>query len=54
MLNRGIPIERVSERVNTSVSVLRRHYDFPTKEEALDRRREFVDRLSFDDTEDDL
>jgi len=26
-LNRGIPIERVAERVNTSVEVLRRHYD---------------------------
>lgn len=49
-LNRGVPIEVVAKRVNTSVRVLRRHYDQPTKREELEeRRREFVDRLDFDD-----
>jgi hypothetical protein len=47
-LNRGIPPERVSERVNTSIEVLLRHYDQPTKMEAMkERRREYLDRLSF-------
>lgn len=50
-LNCGVPIEDVAERVNTSVRVLKRHYDQPTKREALEeRRREHVDRLSFDDS----
>ncbi|WP_066417009.1 tyrosine-type recombinase/integrase [Halorubrum aethiopicum] len=47
-LNRGVPIEVVAERVNTSVRVLKRHYDQPTKREELEeRRREYVDRLGF-------
>jgi hypothetical protein len=50
-LNRGVPIEVVAERVNTSVRTLKRHYDQPTKREELEeRRRQYVDRLNFDDT----
>lgn len=49
-LNREIPIERVAERVNTSVRTLKRHYDQPSTREAFEeRRREYVDRLSFDE-----
>lgn len=49
-LNRGVPIEVVAERVNTSVRVLEKHYDQPTKREELEeRRRQFVDRLDFGD-----
>lgn len=49
-LNRGIPIEAVAERVNTSVRVLKRHYDQPDRVEELEqRRRHHVDRLGFDD-----
>jgi site-specific recombinase XerD len=49
-LNRGIPIETVAKRVNTSVRVLKKHYDQPSKLEDLEeRRREYVDRLSFGD-----
>lgn len=51
-LNRGVPIETVAKRVNTSVRVLKKHYDQPTKLEDLEeRRREHVDRLSFGDSE---
>jgi len=47
-LNRGLPPERVSERVNTSIEVLLRHYDQPDKMEAMrERRREYLDRLDF-------
>jgi len=50
-LNRGLPPERVSERVNTSIRVLLRHYDQPAKMEAMrERRREFMDRLNFGDS----
>lgn len=49
-LNRGIPIEVVADRVNTSVRVLKRHYDQPTKREELEeRRRQHLDRLEFGD-----
>jgi len=49
MLNRGVPIEVVSDRVNTSVRVLKKHYDQPTRREELEeRRREYLDQLSFD------
>jgi len=48
-LNRGMPIEAVAQRVNTSVRVLKRHYDQPTHlEELEERRRQHVDRLDFD------
>jgi len=51
-LNRGIPAERVSERVNTSIEVLLRHYDQPSKmEEMRERRRDYLDRLDFGDGE---
>lgn len=47
-LNRGMPIEAVSQRVNTSVRVLKKHYDQPTHlEELEERRRKHVDRLDF-------
>lgn len=47
-LNRGVPIEVVAKRVNTSVRVLKKHYDKPTKLEDLEqRRRQHVDRLAF-------
>lgn len=51
-LNRGIPAERVAERVNTSVEELLRHYDQQTKmEEMRERRRPYLDRLLFDNEE---
>lgn len=49
-LNRGIP----PERVNTSVEVLLKHYDQPSRmEEMRERRRPYLDRLSFDAEEGD-
>jgi site-specific recombinase XerD len=49
-LNRGIPTEVVAKRVNTSVRILERHYDQPTKREELEqRRRPHLDRLGFED-----
>lgn len=49
-LNRGVPIEVVAKRVNTSVRVLKHHYDQPTRLEDLEeRRRQHLDRLSFDE-----
>lgn len=51
-LNRGVPVERVAERVNTSIEILLRHYDLPDKmAEMRERRRPYLDRLSFDDEE---
>lgn len=48
-LNRGIPIEDVAERVNSSPDVIRRHYDVATGEEKLEeRRREYIENLSID------
>lgn len=48
-LNREMPIEAVAKRVNTSVRVLKRHYDQPTDlEEFEERRRHHIDRLGFD------
>jgi hypothetical protein len=52
MLNRGVPIEVVADRVNTSVRVLKKHYDQPTRREELEeRRRQHIDRLDFDGDE---
>lgn len=49
-LNRGVPPQVVAKRVNTSVRVIKRHYDQPDKiEEMEERRREHLDRLDFDD-----
>ena len=51
MLNRGIPIEVVSKRVNTSVRILETHYDKPDKFEEMEkRRREHVSSLNFDNS----
>lgn len=48
-LNRGVPIEAVAERVNTSARTLKRHYDQPTPLEALEeRRRKHIGQLSLD------
>jgi len=48
--NQDIPLERVSERVNTSIRVLKRHYDHQNpKDEMEARRRQYVDRLAFDE-----
>lgn len=53
-LNRGVPIEVVANRVNTSVRILKKHYDQPTRREELEeRRREHLDRLSFENGGDD-
>jgi hypothetical protein len=49
-----MPLEVVAERVNTSVRTLKKHYDQPTNIEALEeRRRDHIDRLGFDEEEDD-
>lgn len=48
-LNRGIPLEVVAKRVNSSVRVIEEHYDQPTKREELEeRRRHHLDRLDPD------
>jgi len=53
-LNRGLPLEVIAERVNTSVRTLKKHYDQPTNIEALEeRRRHHIDRLGFDERGDD-
>jgi hypothetical protein len=47
-LHRGLPLKAVAERVNTSVRVLKKHYDHADRREELEeRRREHVDRLAF-------
>lgn len=49
-LNQGVPIERVAKRVNTSVRVLKRHYDQPDKIEEMEaRRRQYIGRLDFEE-----
>lgn len=54
MLDRGLPIEVVSERVNASIAVIERHYDTGTPIEEMERRRRpFLDHLKLDDTTDD-
>jgi site-specific recombinase XerD len=48
-LNQGIPPEVVSERANVSLATLKKHYDQQTQEQELEnRRRQYLDRLSFD------
>jgi len=48
-LNRGVPPQVVADRVNTSVRVIKRHYDQPTKlEEMRERRQDHLDSLDFD------
>lgn len=49
-LNQGLPPQVVADRVNTSVPVIKRHYDKPAKKEEMEkRRRQHLDQLSFDD-----
>lgn len=53
-LNRGVPIEVVSERVNASVRVIKEHYDKPDKLEEMEhRRRPHIGNLSFGSTEEE-
>jgi site-specific recombinase XerD len=48
-LNRGIPIDVVSKRVNSSARTIETHYDKPDPvEEMKKRRRPHLDRLGFD------
>jgi len=48
-LNRGMDIEDVATRVNTSVRILKKHYDVATRREELEeRRRGQIDKLAFD------
>lgn len=48
-LNQGIPPQAVAARVNTSVQVIKKHYDQPDKfEEMEERRREHIHDLGFD------
>jgi site-specific recombinase XerD len=49
-LNRGIPPQVVSNRVNTSVRIIKEHYDQPSmREELEERRRPHLDQLSFEE-----
>jgi site-specific recombinase XerD len=49
-LNRGLPVEVVSKRVNASPEVIRKHYDVAdADEEFYERRAESVTRLSMDE-----
>lgn len=53
-LNCGMPIEEVSERVNSSAAVIRQHYDVATGEEKLEeRRRRYLSDLSIEDKNDE-
>lgn len=54
MLDRGVPVEIVAERVNASVRVIEEHYDKTPGREAMERRRrQYTDRLDIneDDTQ---
>jgi len=44
-INRGWPKEKLSERVDVSVSVLDKHYDARTKEQERQGRKEYIDLL---------
>lgn len=44
-INRGWPKEKLSERVDVSVSVLTKHYDARTKEQERQGRKEYLDLL---------
>ena len=44
-INRGWPKEKLSERVDVSVSVLNKHYDARTKEQERQGRKEYLDLL---------
>jgi site-specific recombinase XerD len=46
MLNNDVPIERVAERVNATVEVIKRHYDKQHQREEMEqRRRAYVDDI---------
>lgn len=54
-LNLGFPPEVVSERVNATVDVIEKHYDWATEEERwrrrrdrMEKRREYVEELEFE------
>lgn len=48
-LNRGVPIDVVSKRVNSSARIIEAHYDQPSQMEEMEkRRRRHLDRLGFD------
>jgi site-specific recombinase XerD len=47
--NRGVPADVVSQRVNSSVRVIEKHYDKPDEVKEMEkRRRQYLDRLDFD------
>jgi site-specific recombinase XerD len=51
-LNKGVPLDRVSERVNTSQRILKKHYDHPSQLESFEeRRRQYLSLLSFEEGE---
>lgn len=45
LINIGWPKEKLSERVDVSVSVLEKHYDARTHEKKREGRKEFVDLM---------
>lgn len=48
-LNRGVPIDAVSERVNASARVIENHYDKPDPHKEMEkRRRQHLGQLGFD------
>jgi len=52
-LHRGMDIDVVARRVNASVSVIKQHYDLPTKREEFEHReKEHIDKLSLDSADD--
>jgi hypothetical protein len=44
-INKGWPKEKLSERVDVSVSVLNKHYDARKKEESREGREKFLDLM---------
>lgn len=47
--NRGWPLDELAERANTSVRVLKKHYDQPDRFEEMQKRRsQFLDHLGFE------
>lgn len=50
--NRGWPLDELARRANTSVRVLKMHYDQPDRFEEMQKRRsQFLDHLGFDEGE---
>lgn len=49
-LDRGVPVDVVSERADVSAEVMRRHYDKPNQLERMEkRRREHIEHLDIND-----